>query len=162
MQGSFLLQPQLSLNNPSPLIPEADLKMFNTLDHSKENIPNCYENVWRCYFTKNDFQKKLIKTLPSSSFQLLKFQILYHELWYVLLIKFCLGWKKLKRKLFIWWFIQISKFCSFLSFPHQIQMLILSRKKLFLSCFGSSNIFSEKVQTILRLNCGDLEIQKIN
>jgi hypothetical protein len=33
ISGSFLLHPQLSLSNPSPLIPEADEKMLNnTLD----------------------------------------------------------------------------------------------------------------------------------
>lgn len=45
ISGSFLLQPQISLNNPSPLIPEAEGKMLNiTLDDDmKENL--CYQNI---------------------------------------------------------------------------------------------------------------------
>lgn len=45
INGSFLLQPQMSLNNPSPLIPEAEKKMLNaTLDDDmKEN--HCYQNI---------------------------------------------------------------------------------------------------------------------
>jgi hypothetical protein len=45
--GSFLLHPQMSLSNPSPLIPETDLKILNnSLDAFKENCEDVKkENV---------------------------------------------------------------------------------------------------------------------
>ena len=41
--GSFLLQPQLSLNNPSPLIPEAAERMFDDSINTKDET--CYQKL---------------------------------------------------------------------------------------------------------------------
>lgn len=60
INGSFLLQPQMSLNNPSPLIPEAEKKMLNaTLDDDmKEN--HCYQNInWAVHSKENVFSKSV-------------------------------------------------------------------------------------------------------